>query len=100
MTAPSPDLTQRLDYEKNSHGVGVGLGECEEKDVKASSVDNKLEDVGADRPGIEVLVRDADPELTRLDRVARAVTAWITQRGLEGHGCVNIPSYSYCWYSY
>ena len=30
----------------------------------------------------------SDEELPKLDRFARRVTTWITQRGLEGHGCV------------
>lgn len=39
---------------------------------------------------VTVLVQDVDARDSKLDRFARSVTTWITQRGLEGHGCV-------CW---
>ena len=54
----------------------------DEKDLKA------LETEKAD---VDVLELDHDAsheELPKLDRFARKVTRWITQRGLEGHGYV------------
>ena len=60
-------------------------------DIEKSVSSLKGSDSKRDSTGdAQILIQDVTPELPRLDRFARAVTNWITQRGLEGHGYVSI----------
>ena len=57
-------------------------------DIVRAVYDEKDLQEKADIAVLELDHDASDEELPKLDRFARRVTNWITQRGLEGHGCV------------
>lgn len=66
-------MSTNLDMEKRTDSVRSSL---------------KMEEKQKEDVQVAVLVRDVEVDLPSLDRFARKVTNWITERGLEGHGCV------------